>query len=330
MCPCPLPLARTGTAPGRAATEPTLGDRTSSLGHRPWSVVWARGPGCPALSDLLGEGQARRVGPDLRASCIEARADLLVAGRFTSFDLVPIAVPHAFDAGAVTEVVAAVAGGPHSLFAARVAERLAGALGVPAALLASSPDAGSDEAAEEALRRAADLARVPERRLVRAANPAATARGLSRGSLLVLGAPGGTWWRRQFFGPGHRLQAEAPAGAVVVRTAPLRCFHEMSEPAAMGRQMPVGEALRLTTDAVLPVADDGYLVGLVHRAALQAAPPTATIGSLMEAPLSVRLEDPLAAARALAGPLAGSPVPVVDAGGRLCGLLALSPPDPVR
>jgi len=239
-------------------------------------------------------------------------------------------VPHGFNPKAVAAVVAAVAGGPHSLLAARVAERLGRALGVPPSLVAASTDAGSDDAAEAALGRAAASASVPERRVVRAANPGAAVRALPSGSLLVLGAPGGTWWRRQFSGPGRRLQVGAPAGAVVARTAPRRCFHEMAEPAAMGSQMPAGEALRVTTDAVLPVAEEGRLIGLVRRRVLEAAPPTATLGSLMEPPSCARLNDPLDAALALAEALEGAPVPVVDAAGRLCGLLPLSPPGPTR
>ena len=307
-----------------------MAERPFLPGARPWSVVWTRGKGCPELAALLGEGRERRAGPDLAATCVEARADLLIARRLASFDLVPLAVPHDFDPRAVGEVVAAVAGGPHSLLAARVAERLGGALGVPTSLLAASPDERKDDAAEVALQRAGDLIGTRERRLVRAANPGAAVHALARGSLLVLGAPGGTWWRRQFFGPGHRLQVMAPAGAVVVRTSPRRCFQEMTEPAAMGEQMPVGEALRVATNAIVPVADRGYLVGLVRRRALAAAPPTATLGSLMEAPVSVRLEAPLTAARALSEGLEGAPVPVVDEEGRLCGLLELTPPHPTQ
>ncbi len=330
MCPCPFPPPRTGTAPVGAAAEPALVEHNSHPGHRPWSVVWARGEGCPELASLLAVGEARRVGPDLRASCIEARADLLVARRLTSFDLVSVAVPHGFDPKAVGAVVAAVAGGPHSLLAARVAERLGRALGVPTSLVAASADAGSDEAAEAALGRAAALAPLPERRVVRAANPGAVVRALPPGSLLILGAPGGAWWRRQFLGPGHQLQAGAPAGAVVVRTAPRRCFHEMGEPAAMGRQMPAGEALRLTTDAVLPIAEDGRLIGLVRRPALEDADPAAPLGSLMEAPAFARIDDRLEAIGALSAFFEGAPVPVIDAAGRLCGLLPLSPADPIR
>lgn len=330
MDSCPLPASPFACAAAPAAATPALGEQRPLPDSRPWSVVWVRGEGCPELASLLAEGEARRVGPDLRSSCLDARADLLVARRLTSFDLVSLAVPRAFDPRSVEAVAAGVAGGPHSLLAARIAERLGRALRVPTTLVATSPDSHSDEAAEAALERAAALVPAPDRRLVRAANPGAAIRALPARSLLVLGAPGGTWWRRQFTGPGHQLQVAAPAGAIVVRSAPRRCFQEMGEPVAMGRHMPAGEALRLTTDAVVPVADEGYLVGLARRRTLEAADPSTPLGSLMEPPTSARLEDDLARVGTLAESFAGAPVPVVDAGGRLCGLLDLSPPTPAR
>ena len=299
-------------------------------GNTRWSVVWTRGKGCPELANLLAAEAASRVAADLHASCIEARADLLVARRLTSFNLIPVAVPHEFAPSAVRAVVAAVAGGPHSLLAAQVADRLGGALGVPTSLVTISPNVDSDDQAEAALRRAAALIPAPEARVVRAANPGTAVRALPAGSLLVLGVSGGTWWRRQLFGPGPRLRAGAPAGVVMVRTAPRRCFQEMGDPSAMGRQMPAGEALRLTTEAVVPVAENGHLIGLVRRRAMEAASPTVTLDSLMEPPSSVRLDDSLATVAEVADLFEGAPVPVVDADGRLCGLLPLSPPAPTR
>jgi len=316
-------------APACAATEPALAERRFP-GSDHWTVVWARGKGCPELANLLADGAASRVGADLRSSCIDAGADLLVARRLTSFNLIPVAVPHEFDPSAVRAVVAAVSGGPHSLLAAQVATRLGGALSVPTSLVTISPDPGSDDRAEAALRRAAAVAPAPEARGVRAANPGTAARALPAGSLLVLGIGGGTWWRRQLLGPGHRLRTGAPAGAVVVRTAPRRCFQEMGEPVAMGRQLPAGEALRLTTEAVLPVAENGYLIGLVRRRVMGAAPPTVPLDTLMEPPSFVRLDDGLATAADLAAFFEGAPVPVVDTDGRLCGLLPLSSPAPTR
>jgi len=296
-------------------------ERHPSSAPAGWSVVWTRGEGCPELAGLLAGGEARRAGADLRASCVDARADLLVGRKLTSFDLVGMAVPYGFEPSRVDSVVAAVAGGPHSLLAARVARRLAAALGVPASLVAASAEAGTDPAAEEALERAARLVPVAEQRVLRAANPGAAVRALPTGSLLVLGAPGGTWWQRQFTGPGRQLRGGAPAGAVVVRRAPRRCFQHMEDPAAMGVQMPVAEALRLSDSPIVAVAEEGRLVGLVRRRALQAADPAASLGNLMEAPIFALAEDALDVVTDLAAFLEGAPVPVVDGTGRLCGMV---------
>lgn len=286
-----------------------------------WAVVWTHGEGCPDLANLLAGGEARRAGPDLRASCVDARADLLVGRKLTSFDLVSVAVPHGFDPDGVRAVAAAVAGGPHSRLAARVAHRLAEALGVPASLVAASPEEGADPLAAQDLQRAGGGLEGTEQRVLRATNPGAAVRALPPGSLLVLGAPGGTWWRRQFRGPGRQMRLGAPAGAEVVRRAPPRCFQHMAEAEAMGLEMPAGEALRLASTPIVAVAQEGRLVGLVRRAALEAAAPTAPLGGIMEPPVFARAEDPLDAVGALAAGLGGGPVPVVDADGRLCGLI---------
>ena len=292
--------------------------------------MWTRGEGCPELAGALAGGDARRAGEDLRASCVEARADLLVGRKLTSFDLVGMAVPYGFEARRVESVLAAVAGGPHSVLAARVAHRLATVLGVPASLVAASAEDATDPAAEQALERAAAEVPIVETQVLRAANPGAAVRALPPGSLLVLGAPGGTWWQRQFTGPGRQLRGGAPAGAVVVRSAPPRCFQHMEEPAAMGTQMPAGEAHRLSSAAVVAVAEEGRLVGLVRRRALEAADPAAPLGSIMEAPIFALAEDALDVVPGLAAFLEGAQVPVVDGSGRVGGMVpaAATSPEP--
>jgi hypothetical protein len=321
MGPCSLPPLQAGARPAAAAAPPMV-ERNPRSRSSGWSVVWTRGEGCPELANLLADGEPRRSGPDLRASCVEARADLLVGRKLTSFDLVSMVVPYDFDPAQVAGVLAAVAGGPHSLLAARVAHRLATALKVPLSLVAASADEGGDRAAEQSLERVGALLPSAERRVLRAANPGAAVRALPPGSLLVLGAPGGTWWQRQFTGPGRQLRGGAPAGAVVVRRAPDRCFQHMGDPVAMGVQMPAAEARRLTDAAIIPVADEGRLVGLVRRRALEAADPAVALGSIMESPLFALAEDPLDAVPGLAAFLEGAPVPVVDGSGRLCGMVA--------
>lgn len=125
--------------------------------------------------------------------------------------------------------------------------------------------------------------------------------------------------QRQFFGPGRRLVVKAPAGAIVVRRAPTRCFQAMTEGMAFGPAMPVREARRLLVTAMAPVVDDGHLVGIVSRGALDAASPSAVVGAVATPPVSVRDEAPLDEVDLV--PEEIDQVPVVDGDGRLRGVI---------
>ena len=48
--------------------------------------------------------------------------------------------------------------------------------------------------------------------------------------LVVIGAPGGSWFQRQLFGAGARLQAAAPGGVLVVRQDVPRVYQAMTAP----------------------------------------------------------------------------------------------------
>ena len=282
-----------------------------------WRVLWTRGGGCRELALTLG--QAGPVEGDLRAACLRHRADLLVARKLTSFGLVSIAVPHDFRREAVGAVVAAVGGGPHSALAALVAERLGRFLEVPASLASGSRSAKEDPAAESVLTELASVVPGLPAKVVRADGPRDLVAGLGAGSLLVVGAPGGSWMQRQFFGPGRRLVVRAPAGALVVRRAPTRCFQAMEDPMPFGPAMPTREARRLLRDPVAPVVEEGRLIGIVRRTALAAAPTGSTVADACEAAVSVRDEDAVDAVARIAADI--NPVPVIDADGRLRGVV---------
>jgi hypothetical protein len=282
-----------------------------------WRVVWTRGDGCRELALDLGE--AGPVDGDLRAACLRQRADLLVTRKLTSFGLVSVAVPHGYRRDAVTGIVAAVGGGPHSILAAVVAERLGLAFEVPAALASGSPSAGHDAAAETLLAEVGTVVPGLPSKVVRADGARALVAALPVGSLLVVGAPGGSWMQRQFFGPGRRLVVRSPAGAIVVRRAPTRCFQAMADGMAFGRAMPVREAQRLLVTNTAPVVDDGRLVGVVWRDALAAAPSAALVGDVAAPPVAVRDDAALDEVDLIAEGV--DPVPVVDAEGRLRGVI---------
>jgi CBS domain-containing protein len=288
-----------------------------TLVDRGCRVLWTRGDGCRELAPALGE--AGPVEGDLRAACLRQRADLLVARKLTSFGLISVAVPHGYHRKDVTGIVAAVGGGPHSILAAVVAERLGTSLDVPAAIASGSRSSREDATAESLLAEVGTV--VPElpAKVVRADSARALVAGLPAGSLLVVGAPGGSWMQRQFFGPGRRLVVKAPAGAIVVRRAPTRCFQAMVEGMAFGPAMPVREARRLLVTAVAPVVDEGHLVGIVSRSALDAASPSAVVGAVAAPPISLRDEAPLDDLDLV--PEEIDLVPVVDGEGRLRGVL---------
>lgn len=288
-----------------------------TLVDRGWRVLWTRGDGCRELAPALGD--AGPVEGDLRAACLRQRADLLVARKLTSFGLVSVAVPHGYHRDEITGIVAAVGGGPHSILAAVVAERLAIALDVPAALASGSRSAREDATAESVLAEVGTVVPDLPAKVVRADSARELVSGLPAGSLLVVGAPGGSWMQRQFFGPGRRLVVKAPAGAIVVRRAPTRCFQAMSEGMAFGPAMPVREARRLLVAATAPVVDEGRLVGVVSRTALDAAPASAVVGAVAAAAISVRDEAPLDEVDLV--PEEIDQVPVVDGEGRLRGVI---------
>jgi hypothetical protein len=284
-----------------------------------WSVVWTRGAGCAELASLLAAGEASPVEGDLKRACITGRVDLLVARKLSSFDLVGTVVPNGFKPGSVRSVVAAIGGGPHSTLAAHVASRLSEALGVEGALVSASPDPDHDGSVDALLAEISALVPDLPSKLVRADSARALVGTFGEGTLLVVGAPGGSWLQRQFFGPGRKLVVGSPAGAIVVRSAPRRVFQEMIEPEPFGTGLLVSDALRLLRHVAAPVAVDGVLVGVVKRADLESADPKATVGSVTRESVFVSPEDSLEAVHELEGFV--SPVPVVDDDGRLLGVV---------
>lgn len=207
------------------------------------------------------------------------------------------------------------------MLAARVAERVSAVLDVEGSLVSASSGSERDGKAERVLASMAILAPELPGRVARVESARALVDDFEPDALLVVGAPGGSWLQRQFFGPGKQLIVGAPGGAVVVRSAPERCFQRMLEPDAMGVGMRVDDALRLIEGPVAPVVDDGLLVGIVRRKALKAADPSSLLGPLMEDPVFVHADDPVDAASELMEFLDHGAVPVVDGDGKLVGLV---------
>ena len=83
--------------------------------------------------------------------------------------------------------------------------------------------------------------------------------------------------------------------------------------------MPAREARRLLRDAVAPVVDDGHLIGIVRRTALAALSVGSTVADAIEAAVSVRDDEAADAIERI--PVDVDQVPVVDADGRLRGVI---------
>lgn len=297
---------------------------TSQAGEATLRVLWTRGKGCRELAELLAGSEAPRVTGDPVEACVAARAELLVSRRLqSSFDLVDAAVPLDVEPEGVGSVVAAVAGGPHSVLAARVARRIGGALGVPASMVSAHP---ADSDPTEAIRIVEEIyPQVPDIGYVTmaASDMSDLVDQLPGRTLLVFGAPGGSWFQRRLFGPGARLRSHAPAGAVVVQSAPRRVFQEMGEPVFVAPMLHARDTLRIRPEGTLAVADAGRLVGLVRRTRLAELQPETPVGEAMEEPVSIGQVETVEAARPLQPMFGPDPIPVVDEEERLVGGLVV-------
>jgi hypothetical protein len=159
----------------------------------------------------------------------------------------------------IETVTAAVGSGPHSHLAVAVAARVAARLGIPAVAATLYRSNAEIPAAFDRLADA-DVAGLDIGRLALSGDSALELLdSLDRHTLLVVGAPGGSWLQRHLFGTGHRLTVRAPGGALLVRTAPRRCFQEAGDPTrvAIGPHPSVKDAIRLTAHPIVPVAACG-------------------------------------------------------------------------
>jgi CBS domain len=290
----------------------------------PKTVLWSRGYGCAQLAELLATEAVVQVDGDPRRACLDHRADLLVMRKVGSFDLVPVAAPNSLDMDAVRTVVAAVGEGPHSELATVIAARIAKSLGVAAEAVSAVRPGTPREETRALVDRVTARAGIPGR-LVETENAAGLIEHLEGGALLVLGAPGGSWFNRQFVGPGARLKAHAPGGTVVVRDAPRRAFQLMTDPEPLSVHMHAGDAAEIVRGRVLPVTDEGRLVGVVRAAAITSALPATPLGELMEDPPLIDVYEEVEGLAALVEFFEGDPLPLVDEAGTLRGMLDAGP-----
>lgn len=285
------------------------------------TILWTKGPDCESLATALGNGSAFRSEGDLYQSCVESGAVLLVAPRLISFDLCSVATPHGFDKARVTSIVAAVGLGPHSVLAAAVANRLASRLGVPGKAVfgyASEVERVAGSAALDSISTEVPILQVET---AQASSPAEMLGSLTDGTLLVLGAPGGSWLNRQFFGPGARIRAKAPGGTIVVRHSPARIYQVMQSARPFGPTMRAGDALKVADGEHVVVAEDGRLLGLVTQEALLAARPDSELRELMDEPVILSPDEFLDDADRLLAARPSATIPVLDRSNHIIGVV---------
>jgi len=281
-------------------------------------VLWTRGQGCAELATALSPVEPVRVTGDLATACIAHRARLLVARRLTATELVACAIPIDFPAEPVGAVVAAVSGGPHSSLAAVVARDLGRHWQVPASMACAYRDPEEKSAAEDLVGRLS-LASGVDGWIYEAAEVPALFEQLPDQALLVLGAPGGSWFQRLLFGQGARLRHHAPHGAVIVRSAPRRVFQVMTEPVFVGPLMALGEVFRLHEARVVAVVEGGRLIGQVRwRPSMD---PNLKVGDVLEPAVAILQTDEVGGIDGIRADVDGSPVSVVDESGLLVGSL---------
>lgn len=276
------------------------------------------------MADVLSPVGAVRAEGDLADACVKARAEAVVSRRLSSsFELVAQVIPDGVDLSKSGSIVAAVSGGPHSPLAAAVAARIGRVTGLPASMVCAYRD---EEGQSSAVSLIQDLySQVPdiEYRLVEAEDAASLTAQLPEDATLVLGAPGGGWLQRTFFGQGAKLIQAAPVGAIVVRSAPERVFQHMGDPVYVSPLLDAVDLLRVHRESRLAVADAGMLVGVVRRDALELADPGVPVSDLMEDPRSVNVTDAVDDVSDLWKEFSPDPIPVVDADGSLVGGLVL-------
>ena len=287
--------------------------------ERSLRVLWSRGKGCADLAGLLDD-EAMKLSGDAVAESIVHRADFVVAKRFSSFDAVPTLVPFDIDLEAVDNVAALVSHGPHSQLAAQVARRLGGVLGVRVRVECAYEEGGEMSALELVERIVSEMPGT-ETGIIRASSAAEVIEDLGDGTLLVLGAPGGSFVQRQFFGKGARLIAKSSIGAVGVKAVPVRAFRRMSEPVYVSPHMGAGDVTRLMSPGLLAVVENGTLIGSVTTTALQLAGPGVTVADCLREPVFVDRLDSLEDVAEQFGRLGVGALPVTDGDMRLLGTI---------
>lgn len=298
------------------------------LGHDPGCcgfagrVGWLKGESNRDVANLLCDVPVR-LGGDLEAACIDMNVDVVVSKRFPRSDLVSAVVPIAFDAEAITAVAVAVGKGPHSPLAVAIAERVSERLDVPGTAIAAyrSSDQASD--ARHRLGRLVASGSSLDTTTLRTPDARSIADHVSKDTLLVHGAGGGSFIERHLTGTGNRLTSRARGCVLIVRSSAPRCFQAAVSPTpyALAPELLVADALQVMTTPFAPVVSARKLLGIVRAEALVTADPGSSIEALIEPVVGLNQRDPIRVATFERDHLGPGPLPVIDDNGLLVGVI---------
>jgi CBS domain-containing protein len=107
---------------------------------------------------------------------------------------------------------------------------------------------------------------------------------------------------------------------VIVRHSPLKAFQTMLPPVALGPHLRAADAVAVMEHPVIPVVDDGVVLGVVRDATLARLGGDEEIGTIVEDAPLVGVLEAAEAVDEVAEFYDGSPIPLVDARGKLVGM----------
>jgi hypothetical protein len=285
-------------------------------------VAWTKGGSNREVAEILGTDPIRITG-DLDTACIDSRIELLVTKRFPRSEVVPSVVPVGFHTDAIDSVAIAVGDGPHSPLAVAIGESVARRLAVPACVITAY---STQDEYDDAQRRLGTLT-VGKTELdstaIQTSDPRSITEHLSKDTLLVHGAPGGSFLERHFTGTGNRLTSRARGCVLVVKDAPRRCFQIATDATghAIAPELLVMDALHVMVHPFAPVVRAHELLGIVRAHTLVHADAGSPIAPFVEPEDGLERCEAIDAIASKREHLGNGPIPVVDDQGNLTGVI---------
>ena len=304
-------------------TRPSDGSANDASYPEPAATVaWTKGESNREVAEMLCDLPVRLSG-DFEDACIDKGIDVVISKRYPKSNIVSSVIPVAFDADAITSVAVAVGEGPHSPLAVSIAEKVADSLGVPGTAIAAFRTPEQGDLARQRLDRLVGSDSPFDTRTLRTHDPRSIADHISKETLLVHGASGGSFIERHLTGTGNRLKSRARGCVLVVRSSEPKCFQSAVSPTlfTLAPELLAADALQVMTHPFAPVASARKLLGIVRVTTLLTADPGSSIEALIEPVAGLNRKDPVRVATFERDHLGPGPLPVIDDDGYLVGVI---------